>query len=237
MELSVRLQAVADAVSPGKRPADIGCDHGYVSLYLIREKRCPGVIAMDLRKGPLERAQANIQRYGLSDYIETRLSDGMEALQEGEADALILSGMGGRLCIRILQTGFARLGKDFELVLQPQSDQFMVREFLRQQGFEIIDEDMVMDEGKFYTVIKACPYQVHGNPGCESDSPLYRQIVEDYFGPILLKKRPTVFLSFLHKERKKTEALLQKVTKEDRVLELKEYLSFVQEALEDRKYS
>ena len=149
MELSVRLQAVADAVSQGKRPADIGCDHGYVSIYLVREKHCPKVIAMDLRKGPLERAGANIQRYGLSDYIETRLSDGMEALQEGEADALILSGMGGRLCIRILEAGFARLGRDFELVLQPQSDQVMVRDFLRQQGFEIIDEDMVMDEGKF----------------------------------------------------------------------------------------
>lgn len=236
MELSVRLQAVADAVSTGKRPADIGCDHGYVSLYLVREKRCPGVIAMDLRKGPLKRAQANIQRYGLSDYIETRLSDGMEALQAGEADALILSGMGGRLCIRILQTGFARLGREFELVLQPQSDQFMVRDFLRQQGFEIIDEDMVIDEGKYYTVLKACPARRNGEADFQSDISSYRQIVEDYFGPILLKKRPAVFLSFLEKEREKTETLLQKVTKEERVLELKEYLSFVQEALEYKNH-
>lgn len=236
MELSVRLQAVADAVSTGKRPADIGCDHGYVSLHLVREKRCPGVIAMDLRKGPLERARANIQRYGLSDYIETRLSDGMEALQDREADALILSGMGGRLCIRILQTGFARLGRDFELVLQPQSDQPMVREFLRQQGFEIIDEDMVIDEGKFYTVIKACPSQADAKMGCECNTSSYRQIVEDYFGPILLKKRPAVFLTFLEKEREKTEMLLEKVTKEERVKELEEYLSFVQEALEDKKH-
>lgn len=236
MELSVRLQAVADAVSTGKRPADIGCDHGYVSLYLVREKRCSGVIAMDLRKGPLERARANIQRYGLSDYIETRLSDGMEALQEGEADALILSGMGGRLCIRILAAGFARLGKEFELVLQPQSDQVMVRDFLRQQGFEIIDENMVIDEGKFYTVIKAWPMQVCQKAGREPDSLSYRQIIEDYFGPILLKKRPPVFLSFLEKEREKTETLLHRVTKEDRILELKEYLSYVQEALEDKKH-
>lgn len=233
MELSVRLQAVADAVSPGKRPADIGCDHGYVSIYLIREKRCPKAIAMDLRKGPLKRAEDNIQKYGLSDYIETRLSDGMEALQEGEANALILSGMGGRLCIRILQAGFARLGKDFELVLQPQSDQFMVREFLRQQGFQIIDEDMVMDEGKFYTVIKAYPSQDCTESGYESDTSPYRQIVEDYFGPILLKKRSSVFLMFLEKERKKTESLLRKVTKGDRILELKEYLSFVREAFKD----
>lgn len=231
MELSIRLQAVADAVSPGKRPADIGCDHGYVSLYLVKEKGCPKVFAMDVRKGPLERAKANIQRYGLWDYIETRLSDGMEALQEGEADALILSGMGGRLCIRILSEGFARLGKDFELVLQPQSDIFMVRDFLRQQGFVIVDEDMVIDDGKFYTVIKA----QYANTDADEKKSSYRQSVEDYFGPILLRKRPSEFLSYLEKEKSKTEMLLLKVTKKDRVRELKEYLSLVQEALGDSK--
>ncbi|MCH5281363.1 MAG: SAM-dependent methyltransferase [Lachnospiraceae bacterium] len=236
MELSIRLQAVADAVSAGKKPADIGCDHGYVSLYLVREKRCAKVIAMDLRKGPLERAGANIERYGLSDYIETRLSDGMEALKEGEADALILSGMGGRLCIRILQTGFSRLGKEFELVLQPQSDIELVREFLRQQEFEIADENMVIDEGKFYTVIKACPARSFKKDGSEPEKAPYGQVVEDYFGPILLRKRPAVFLSFLEREKKKTEMLLMQVTKKERVAELKEYLSFVQEAMEDRRY-
>ena len=76
MELSKRLQAVADMVTPNKRVADIGCDHGYISIYLCTKKLASKVIAMDVRKGPLERAKNNIEKYGLSDYIETRLSDG-----------------------------------------------------------------------------------------------------------------------------------------------------------------
>ncbi|MBP3421312.1 MAG: SAM-dependent methyltransferase [Lachnospiraceae bacterium] len=228
MELSVRLQAVADMVSKGRRVADIGCDHGYVSIYLYRQRQCERVIAMDVKKGPLERATTNIQRYGLSEYIDVRLSDGTAALQPGEVDTLLMSGMGGRLTIRILEEGFARLGYFEELVLQPQSELFLVRAFLRQQGIKIVDEQMVIDDGKFYTIIKAQPQDgddVEGQKGA------YRQIVEDYFGPVLLKKRPEAFLLYLQKEAEKTKELLQKVTKQERRDELQTYLSYVEEAL------
>lgn len=210
-------------VSKGRRVADIGCDHGYVSIYLCRRGLCSRVIAMDVRQGPLERARANIKKYGLSDYIETRLSDGTGALEPGEADALVISGMGGRLMIRILEEGFARLGKFPELVLQPQSEIFLVRAFLRQQGIKIIDETMVLDEGKYYTVIKA------GGAGAERGG--YRQITEDYFGPVLLVKRPRVFEEYLQKEAEKTKELLLKVTKRERIEELTQYLSLVEEAI------
>lgn len=228
MELSVRLQAVADMVSKGRRVADIGCDHGYVSIYLYRQRQCERVIAMDVKKGPLERAKTNIERYGLSDYIDVRLSDGTAALNPGEADTLLMSGMGGRLTIRILEEGFARLGRFEELVLQPQSELFLVRAFLRRQGIQIVDEQMVIDDGKFYTIIKAQPQDgddVEGQKGA------YRQIVEDYFGPVLLKKRPEAFLLYLQKEAQKTKELLQKVTKQERRDELQTYLSYVEEAL------
>lgn len=245
MELSLRLQAVADMVTKGRRVADIGCDHGYVSIYLCRKKQCPKVIAMDVKKGPLERARANIERYGLSDYIEIRLSDGTGALQKDEVDALLLSGMGGRLTIRILEQSFVRLGKFPELVLQPQSEIFLVRAFLRQQGYTIIDENMVLDDGKYYSVIKAqhqALAQDASGPGIlgaggdtKASGAGYRQIVEDYFGPVLLCKRPEVFESFLQKEEKKTEALLLQVTKQERLDELKEYLSYVKEAMKQQK--
>lgn len=228
MELSVRLQAVADMVSKGRRVADIGCDHGYVSIYLYRQRQCERVIAMDVKKGPLERAKTNIERYGLSDYIDVRLSDGTAALNPGEADTLLMSGMGGRLTIRILEEGFVRLGRFEELVLQPQSELFLVRAFLRRQGIQIVDEQMVIDDGKFYTIIKAQPQDgddVEGQKGA------YRQIVQDYFGPVLLKKRPEAFLLYLQKEAEKTKELLQKVTKQERRDELQTYLSYVEEAL------
>ena len=235
MELSVRLQAVADMVSKGRRVADIGCDHGYVSIYLYRQRQCERVIAMDVKKGPLERATTNIKRYGLSEYIDVRLSDGTAALQPGEVDTLLMSGMGGRLTIRILEEGFARLGRFEELVLQPQSELFLVRAFLRQQGIKIVDENMVVDDGKFYTVIKAQPMVQDESQAvicvnAQGESK-YRQIVEDYFGPVLLKKRPEAFLMYLQKESEKTKQLLEQVTKQERRDELQTYLSYVEEAL------
>ena len=84
MELSKRLRAVADMVSVGNRACDAGCDHGYVSIYLVQKKICPGVIAMDVNAGPLAQAKTHIEAYGLSEYIETRLSDGVTALSVGE---------------------------------------------------------------------------------------------------------------------------------------------------------
>lgn len=242
MELSIRLQAVADMVEEKSRVADIGCDHGYVSIYLFKEKRCSKVIAMDVKKGPLERAKTNIDRYGLSDYIQTRLSDGMGALKEKEADTLLLSGMGGRLTIRILQEGFKRLGKDFTLILQPQSEIFLVRAFLREQGIEIVDENMVLDQGKYYPIIKALGGEIrqkaeksHKTPAAGKEMPGALKAgcsleIMDYFGPVLLYKRPPVFLDFLSKEKEKTEKLLLSVTKPERKEELKSYLSYVQTA-------
>lgn len=226
MELSKRLQAVADMVTEGGRVADIGCDHGYTSIYLRKEKKCPKIIAMDVKKGPLERAKANIKKYNLSDYIEVRLSDGAEALRENEADTLLMSGMGGRLTINILERAFQNLGKSFELVLQPQSEIFLVRAFLRKEGIKIVDETMVLDQGKYYPVIKAWA------EACEEKS-RYPQMVRDYFGPVLLVKRPAVFLDFLKKEKEKTISLLSRVTKEERRKELREYLSYVEAALKD----
>lgn len=249
MELSGRLRAVADMVTEGARVADIGCDHGYTSIYLWKERKCPRVIAMDVRKGPLERAKASIDKYDLSDYIEVRLSDGTEALQENEADTLLLSGMGGRLTISILERTYERLGRAFDLILQPQSEIFLVRAFLRKEGIRIIDETMVLDQGKFYTVIKAQPGKDgKKRDGDDKEAPekkklrrdgkeddkeggSYPQIVGDYFGPVLLAKRPETFLLFLEKEREKTHKLLSEVTKEERRKELREYLSYVERAM------
>lgn len=239
MELSKRLQAVADMVTEGRRVADIGCDHGYTSVYLWKEKKCPRIIAMDVKKGPLERAKANINKYNLSDYIEIRLSDGAEALKENEADTLLLSGMGGRLTIRILKRAFQSLGKSFELVLQPQSEIFLVRAFLREEGIKIVDETMVLDQGKYYPVIKAqpeaCKERINAGDAGEGayEDRKYLQTVEDYFGPVLLAKRPEVFLDFLKKEKEKTEALLLQVTKQERKKELQEYLGYVETALKN----
>ena len=95
MELSKRLQAVADLVTEGASVADIGTDHGYIPIYLIEHHIAEKVIALDINRGPLERARMHIVGHGLKEKIETRLSDGLEKVLPGEVDTMIAAGMGG----------------------------------------------------------------------------------------------------------------------------------------------
>mgnify|MGYP002140913786 CR=1 FL=1 len=151
----MRLRAIAGMVTKGNRLADVGCDHGYLSIWLVSEKTVPSAIAMDVRPGPLSRARENITRYGLEDYIETRLSDGLAKLEPGEGDTLVIAGMGGPLMERILKDG-AKVREGFqELILQPQSDLPHFRHFLAEIGWEIVSEEMIKEDGKFYPMMKA----------------------------------------------------------------------------------
>ncbi len=150
--MSERLLAVADMMGKTrfKCIADVGCDHGYVSIRLVQNNTTERAIAMDVRKGPLSMAQANIAEAGLEDRIEVRLSDGLSALSEGEADGLVIAGMGGKLMMSILEQGDpVSLGIKTAL-LQPQSDIEEFRGYLRSRGYEVVDERIVLDEGKYY---------------------------------------------------------------------------------------
>ena len=93
------------AATKGSRLADIGTDHGYIPIALVQEGRIPSALAMDVGKGPLSRAREHIHSQGLDTYIETRLSDGLTELHEGEADTVLIAGMGGMLMKRILEGG------------------------------------------------------------------------------------------------------------------------------------
>ena len=101
--LSRRLRTVAGMVTRGHRVCDVGCDHGFVPVYLVQQGISPGVLAMDLREGPLRAAREHVSAYGLEGQIETRLSDGLHNYKAGEADTLICAGMGGGLMMRILE--------------------------------------------------------------------------------------------------------------------------------------
>ncbi|MCD8011582.1 MAG: tRNA (adenine(22)-N(1))-methyltransferase TrmK [Lachnospiraceae bacterium] len=165
VKLSDRLQAVADMVTPGLVLADIGTDHAYIPIYLIEQEVIPRAIAMDVHEGPLLRAKTHIQEHGLSDRIETRLSDGLATLRPGEAQSIVLAGMGGALTIRILENAGAILNAysvssahemdSAELILQPQSEIQQVRAYLARKDWRIVREDMVFEDGKYYPMMKA----------------------------------------------------------------------------------
>lgn len=152
-KLSKRLQAAADFVTPGNRVADVGTDHGHLPIYLIQCGRCPSAVAMDIRSGPLQQADGHIKAAGLTGSIQTRLSDGMKKLMPGEADSVVIAGMGGLTIIQILESSPDIVRDVSELILSPQSDAEKVRRLLREQDLFIDRENLVLEDGKFYPVL------------------------------------------------------------------------------------
>ena len=148
MKLSKRLETVASMVTKGNRAADVGCDHGFVPIFLVESGISPLAVAADVRPGPLSRAKEHIKEHRLEEKIQTRLSDGLANIKPGEADSLIMSGIGGILMMRLLQDE-EHTAKSFkELILSPQSELFDVRRYLVSNGYLIEYEHMLCDEGK-----------------------------------------------------------------------------------------
>lgn len=219
MELSNRLQAIVNFVTPGNRVADVGCDHGFVSIYLFREKIAPKVYAMDLRPGPLARAKEHIESYGYDHYIETRLSDGITALEKGEAETLICAGMGGRLMAKILSDGYEKVMEIKELILQPQSDLAFFREYLRTHKLIIIAEDMVKEDGKFYPMMKVVPASFAKNEGLGGETEICipglgerQQAIKDAYGPFLLAEKHPVLQEYLEVLKTRNQEILSNLS-------------------------
>ena len=159
MQLSKRLRAVADLVPDGAVLADVGTDHAYIPIARVEEGKIPQALAMDINQGPLMRAEENIQSHGLKEKIETRLSDGLEKMKKGEADTVLIAGMGGLLTVRILSARKGVLENCSTLVLQPQSDLPSVRGWLAKEGYAITAEDLVLEDGKYYPMMRAQKYR------------------------------------------------------------------------------
>lgn len=195
VRLSKRLETVISFVKPGSRVADVGTDHGFVPIELVLRKLAAGAVAMDVRPGPLGRAQEHIRQRGLEGRIETRLGDGVERLGTGEADTVVIAGMGGPLVIHIMEQGRRLWGHVEHWILSPQSELDKVRRFLHRNGFYIAREDMVAEEEKYYTVIDAVFKGNHPQGRKEMTEMEYR------YGPRLMEERNQVLLEYLEREK------------------------------------
>ncbi|MBR1931932.1 MAG: SAM-dependent methyltransferase [Lachnospiraceae bacterium] len=235
--LSRRLQALVDMVTPGNRVVDVGCDHGFVAIQLVQQGSSPTVIAMDVRKGPLSRAQEHIKEWQLQDYIETRLSDGLAAYHAGEAETMVCAGMGGPLMMRILQEGARKVATMQELILQPQSELPDFRRFLREEGYRILEENILWEEEKYYFLFRVAPGalqddSVFNAQGSDDDRKLY-----DKYGQLLLQRRDPILRQYLQKSLKTTEQIIgglsENQTKrgQERLMELVQEKEDLQRAL------
>ena len=229
-----RMLAIANLVDNSKVLADVGCDHAYISINLLENGKVERIIASDLREGPLNIAKDNIKLEGFEERIETRLCAGLCGYEAGEVDTILISGMGGMLVKEILSESIDVVRRADTLILEPQSDLRVVRAYLKDIGFEIIDEDMLSEGGKYYQIMKAVKSKERMEV-CEDIGAM----AENEFGPILIKKKHPVLLEFLKKRKNHYERLLQNksfltsqsATDNDRIAIIENELNMVKEAL------
>lgn len=227
IQLSQRLQAVADLAEDAGVVADVGTDHGYIPLFLIACGKAQRAIAMDINEGPLQRAREHIRQYNQQERIETRLSDGLSKLRPGEAQTIVIAGMGGALMKRILTEGEATAHAADCLVLQPQSELPMFRRFLVEYGYRILREDMVYEDGKFYSMmaVKWTESDVGDN--------LQAMTEADFkYGPLLRARKHPVLRKYLLRQKEQKQKILECLGKNARQ-DVSERRAQIREELEE----
>ena len=155
--ISKRLQYIVDIVTYFDTVADIGCDHGYVCIELIKNNKVKKAIASDISYPSLKKTIDFVKVNNIDDRIETRVGDGLDVLNKDEVDAVIVAGMGGVLISDILKKNYNLKFKEKNplLILQPVQQAKDLRYYLYENKFEIVDEDIVFDMGKYYNIIVA----------------------------------------------------------------------------------
>ena len=221
VKLSDRLQMSANMVEQSAVVADVGCDHAHTCIRLLQTGIAGSCIGMDVRTGPLKKAEENLALYGCSDRVELRLGYGLDELKAGEADTIVVTGMGGELIRDILERDRSRERTLYAcpppvLVLQPQSHYQDVRSWLDANGFMILDEDMCREDDKFYPAIKAVFTAVGSTGAADADVTAGRMVnglspAELYFGPVLLKRRHPVLKEYLEIEYRKKRYMLEQI--------------------------
>ena len=154
LELSPRLQLLADWVPLGARIVDVGTDHAFLPVWLMLNGKVSSAIASDLRSGPLARGTETAKEYGVADSVEMRLCAGLDGIKATEADVIIIAGMGGENIAQILKAAPWTADGAHMLILQPMSKMELLRQFLSDHGYEIVAEQLIMDRGTVYPVMK-----------------------------------------------------------------------------------
>ncbi|EGT4136530.1 SAM-dependent methyltransferase [Clostridium perfringens] len=207
MELSKRLKRIAEHVDKCESVADIGTDHGYIPIYLVKEGICKKAIASDINKGPIEKAKVNVAFEGVSNKIKCLLGPGLNPLKVGEVNGVILAGMGGNLTRDILLADMEKVKKYDFIILQPAQNPEVLREFLYKNDYEIIDEDLIKDEGRFYELFK-----VKYNEN--SEKLVFEDELEYEVSPLLREKNHPLFNEFIEEKINRCETILSFI-KED----------------------
>ena len=195
MKINDRLKKIGDLVDANSFCLDIGCDHAFLDIYLVKKNKNIKAIASDIAEGPLNQARENIKREGLEDKIEVRLGNGLDTYTD-EVNTIIISGMGGRNMIGIFKNNMKVLKNIDTIILSPNNYQIDVKKFLVKNGFYIDDEELVKDKKFIYQIIKFKKGKRHYSRK------------EYFFGPVLLQKKGALFEEYYKREKLSIEILI-----------------------------
>ena len=199
MELSKRLNWILEKVDKCETIIDVGTDHGYIPIKLIKDNIASRVIASDINKEPLEKARINASLDGVIEKVDLRLGGGLKTLKSKEVQGIIIAGMGGNLIRDILEADLDK-AKDVDyLVLQPAQNPEVLREYLYTHEYEIIDGDICLDEGKYYELFKV-KYKKNNITKLED---VFYEI-----SPVMLKKRTETLKSYIEDKVEKNNKIL-----------------------------
>ncbi|QMU07581.1 tRNA (adenine(22)-N(1))-methyltransferase [Levilactobacillus suantsaii] len=200
--LSQRLATVAKYVPEGSRLADIGTDHAYLPVNLLKRGLIAGGVAGEVVRGPFENAQHEIKREGFTAQLTARLANGLQAIEATDhIDTVVIAGMGGTLITQILTQDYARLAGVQRLILQPNVGAHLVRQFLMTHGFKLVAEEILAEDGHIYEVLVAD----------RTTTPVTYTADDLRFGPFLLAAPNAAFVAKWTHEAERTQAVLQQM--------------------------
>ena len=195
IKLSKRLASIASNIDKEDKVVDIGCDHGYLSIYLKAVNGNKVVIATDINENALNMAKKNINKNSI--LIETRLGNGLDVIKHNEVDTIIISGMGGNTILNILKKNILKYIK--KIVIQSNTDIPLIRKYINKLGYTIKNEQLIIDKNIYYIIITFT-----------KGKHKYTK-KELYFGPILLKENNDLFNEKKAIELNKLEEILKKI--------------------------
>ncbi|MGQ9009352.1 tRNA (adenine(22)-N(1))-methyltransferase TrmK [Bacillus stercoris] len=185
--------------------ADIGSDHAYLPCYAVLNHKASGAIAGEITDGPFLSAKRQVEKSGLHSRISVRQGDGLEVIKKGEADAITIAGMGGALIAHILEAGKDKLTGKERLILQPNIHAVHIREWLYKEGYALIDEVILEEDGKCYEVLVA---EAGDRDAAYADISLSAGML---VGPFLAKEKNAVFLKKWAQEFQHTQNIYEQI--------------------------
>ena len=200
MELSKRLNWIIGEINKVEVIMDVGTDHGYIPIYLVKNNITKKVIASDINKEPLKKAKINASLDGVLDKIDLRLGGGLFPLNNKEANAVIIAGMGGNLIRDILENDLNKVKNLDYLILQPAQNPEVLRKYLYNNNYEILEEDICLDENKYYEIFKV-KYK-------SGDYILLEDIFYE-ISPTMLSKKLPLFKSYIENKIEKNKKVME----------------------------